>query len=104
MSAEKSVRSQQDFESKIITETLSVRRRRTTSRRNLVSITVYLYDIEMASSPCSRRRTIKPHASKIGTFDGETNEAPITDHQARPFSHKVKSLAEKIPKHALFRR
>lgn len=103
-SVEKSVRSQKVFRSKIVTETMTVSRRRDASRRSLHSVAKYLYDIEVSSSPFPPRRAIKPHTSKIEMFDSETNPAPIIDLQGRRSSNKETSVAEKIPKHAFFRR
>ena len=103
-SVEKSVRSQTVFRSKTVTETMIVRRRRDASRRSLHSVAKYLYDIEVPSSPFPPRRAIKPHTSKIEMFDGETTPTPTIDLQGRRSSNKETSVAEKIPKHAFFRR
>ena len=76
------IRSHQDFKSKTMTETMSVRRFRNASRRSVDSVAMYLYDMEIESHlPVRREGPSIPHALR---FDGETNQAPIIKPQARP--------------------
>lgn len=82
-SAEKSgIRSHQDFESKTMTETKSVRRYRDVSRRICCNVLVGHGD--ESHLPVRREGPSIPHAFRYGMRDGETNQAPIIKPQVRP--------------------
>lgn len=87
-------------------ETMSVRRLRHASRKgDFHSGIVYLYVMEMSSSPCAPARDRQagmPANSKWSTVKRTKHQSSALEHAVRPYA--VKLQAEKIPKHGSLRR